>query len=120
MLIRATTVLFVCFVMQSLSVASVVYYDDEAEFLAAVPFALSMESFETLPVDTTFWARDMVSVADFDVIAPTYSLSVGDTPVGGIVPIDGNIYVRNTNNPSMTFAFDEQQTAFGHPTENTQ
>jgi hypothetical protein len=72
-----------------------------------------MESFETLPVDTSFWAHGMVSFADFDVTTPTKSLSIGDTPVGGKFAIDGAIYLRNTNNPTMTFAFDEQQTAFG-------
>ena len=102
-----STVLTITFVARGTTT-----YDNEADFIQDVSL-VNVESFETLPVDTSVSQHSFLTLPDFTITEQASTLSVHDVPDSGVMATDGDKYVRDTDGLAMTITFNNPQTAFG-------
>jgi len=102
-------------------------YYSEADFIAATPFSMNMESFEELPADNTYNVHSTLQLADFSLVQDSPHLSVWNhiQPWNGhatdgfkhvkVVDSDHNLYFH-LNRPVRAFGLnitDWGDTGFG-------
>ena len=90
-------------------------YYSEADFIAATPFSMHMESFEELPVDNTYNVHSTLQLADFSLVTDSPHLGVWDhIPAWNGHTTDGIKHVKVTDSDhNLYFHLNEPVRAFG-------